>query len=73
MPGWTFISEFLDSEKRFLSVKCNWKDSMYNILIDTYNDPYIAYYSDANAPVDREELEKTLFDHLQDAYPDHYI
>lgn len=54
-------------------VKCKNKDEKYNILIDTYEDPYLVYYS-GSRPNEQEEkeFEKSLFEYLKNQYPEHF-
>lgn len=44
----------------------------YKMVINTWDDPYCVYYAGGNAPDDKEEFEKKLFEYLSSKYPEHF-
>lgn len=47
-------------------------DEFYKMVINTWDDPYCVYYAGGNAPDDKEEFEKKLFEYLSSKYPEHF-
>ena len=68
--SYKFESWFVDISDNVLRVEC---DNGYIMLIDTYSDPYMIFYSNGNKPEENvEEFEEELFKYLKEKYPEHF-
>ena len=47
-------------------------DGFYKMVVNTWDDPYYVYYAGGNAPDDKEEFEKKLFEYISSKYPEHF-
>ena len=67
-----FESEFVETNAQVLRVICDTLDEeYYDMLIDTYSDPYKIYYS-TDKPKDEESFREALFDYLKEKYPEYF-
>lgn len=68
-----FESEFVDTNNIFLKVNCEdtVNDVGFCILINTYDDPYLLYYSNM-IPENEEYFRTSIFEYLQSKYPDYF-
>lgn len=70
-----FESEFVDINEQVLHITCKTENNrFYDMLINTWDDPYVVYYSGVKP--DNEEVlvfKEWMFDYLIDKYPDHFL
>lgn len=68
---YTFECDFVDPNNTVLHVNCEGEDESYYMLIDTWDDPYLVYYS-GKQPKDNEGFRKVLFNHLKGEFPEYF-
>lgn len=71
MNEYSFESYFVEVNDQVLRVECENEKEYYNLLIDTYDDPYKIYFS-GKCPPDEERFRKILFDYLEKQYPGYF-
>ncbi len=66
-------SSFEDTGKYFIRVSCREAitGEKYEMLINTWEDPYKLYYS-TDRPDNEKEFRKEVFDYLKSKYPEHF-
>ena len=66
-------SSFEDIGKYFIKVSCREAitGEKYEMLINTWEDPYKLYYS-TDRPDNEKEFRKEVFDYLKSKYPEHF-
>lgn len=74
MGNFNFESEFVEVDGQVLKVYCESKNKCFNVLIDTYRDPYMIYYDHINAITkdEEEDFRKEIFDYLENQYPEYF-
>ena len=73
MNKYSFESEFTENQGNVLRVNCESFDGeYYDVLIDTYDDPYKIYYCEGAYPKDNEKFRDELFAYLKKKYPEHF-
>lgn len=63
-------SEFI--EDNVMKIDASYDDNVYEMLINTWDDPYLLYYACGNCPKtkeEREQFERIIIDMLRDVYP----
>ena len=74
MSKFKFESEFVEANNQVIKVYCEAKDKCFTVLIDTYEDPYMIYYSAFYLVSEDEEenFRKQIFDYLKKKYPEYF-
>ncbi len=77
MKEYSFESEFTDQQENVMRVYCEnankeCYDVLYDVLIDTWNDPYKIYYPSGAFPQDEEKFRDEIFDYLAKKYPEYF-
>ena len=71
MSEYSFESYFVEVNDQVLRVECENGEEYYNLLIDTYDDPYKTYFS-GKCPPDEESFRDALFTYLEKKYPGYF-
>lgn len=72
MPEFKFEVEFTDSDRTIFRITAEGSDgSYYNMMIDTWYDPYTLWYA-GNKPENEDEFRQIIFDYMRNNYPDHF-
>ena len=73
MNKYNFESEFTDQQENVMRIYCeNMNNEYFDVLIDTWNDPYKIYYPSGAFPQDEENFRDELFAYLKKKYPEHF-
>lgn len=73
MKEYNFESEFTDPQENVMRVYCeNINKEYYDVLIDTWNDPYKIYYPSGALPQNEQKFRNEIFDYLKKKYPEYF-
>lgn len=73
MKEYSFESEFTDQQENVMRIYCeNANKEYFDVLIDTWNDPYKIYYPYGALPEDEEKFRDEIFAYLEKKYPEHF-